>query len=222
MSSLKLEEGKFYRSRDGRKFGPLKNDGIGEPYVWRGAAGWPTWMANGAGHSSVTGPTDLVAEWVDEQAPAPCCAPGGDGCPDCTDAASEFWGFAGHEAKRKLDALAAAAETEAQEMFSRTLYADTGELPERVKILHDGASLTNGDRDDEYGPPANNMTCAGELKAVFRKWLARDMSPGELEALDMAMTKLSRLSCGKPKRDTYVDAATYIAIAGEIALAPTA
>jgi hypothetical protein len=90
--------------------------------------------------------------------------------------------------------------------------------PERCRILHDGAALTNGDRDDEYGPPGNNMACAGELKAVFRKWCARDISPGELEALDMAMTKLSRLACGKPKRDTYVDAATYVAIAGEIAL----
>lgn len=104
------------------------------------------------------------------------------------------------------------------DQFSRPIERDPmTELPQRVQILHEGAALTNGDRDQEYGTPFNNMTCAGELKAVFRKWLARDISPGELEALDMVMTKLSRLACGKPKRDTYVDAATYIAIAGEVA-----
>jgi len=92
------------------------------------------------------------------------------------------------------------------------------EKPERVKILHEGAQLTNGDRDKEYGPPAVNMACSGELKAVLRKHLRRAMSAAELEAIDMALTKIGRLATGTPKRDTYVDAATYIAIAGEIAL----
>lgn len=89
----------------------------------------------------------------------------------------------------------------------------------RVQILHEGAQLTSGDRDAEYGPPAINMAAAGELKAVFRKHLCRDMSLAELEAIEMALTKLGRIATGKPKRDTYVDAATYIAIAGEIGTA---
>lgn len=78
--------------------------------------------------------------------------------------------------------------------------------------------MTNGDRDDEYGPPHLTMGCAGELKRVFRKFLAREITAAEQEALDMVLTKISRLSCGKPKRDTYVDAAAYMAIAGECAL----
>jgi len=90
--------------------------------------------------------------------------------------------------------------------------------PERVKILHEGASLTSGERDKEYGPPAINMAAAGALKAAFREHMTRDISLAELEALDMVMTKLGRLATGTPKRDTYVDAATYVAIAGEIAL----
>lgn len=88
----------------------------------------------------------------------------------------------------------------------------------RVSILNEGAELTSGSRDADYGPPAINMAAAGELKAVFRKHLNRDMSLAELEAIDMALTKLGRLATGKAKRDTYVDCATYIAIAGEIAL----
>lgn len=91
--------------------------------------------------------------------------------------------------------------------------------PVRVQILHEGAGLTNGDRDAEYGPPGVNMAAAGELKAVFRRHLRREISAGELEAIDLALTKLGRMATGaKPKRDTYVDCATYVAIAGEIAL----
>lgn len=92
--------------------------------------------------------------------------------------------------------------------------------PVRVEILLEGATLTNGSRDAEYGPPALNMACAGELKAVFRKHMRREISLAELEAIDLALTKLGRVATGAaPKRDTYVDCATYIAIAGEIALA---
>lgn len=93
----------------------------------------------------------------------------------------------------------------------------SSELPLRVRILHDGAALTNGDRDAEYGPPAINMAASGELKAVFRRHLNREMSMAELEAIDMALTKLGRIATGKPKLDTFIDCATYIAIAGEIA-----
>jgi hypothetical protein len=92
--------------------------------------------------------------------------------------------------------------------------------PLRVQILHEGARLTHGARDQEYGPPAVNMAAAGALKATFREYIARPISPAELEAIDMALTKLARIATGAPKQDTYVDAATYIAIAGEIALTP--
>lgn len=90
--------------------------------------------------------------------------------------------------------------------------------PLRVRILNEGARLTSGDRDAEYGPPAVNMAAAGALKAVFRAHMVRDISPAELEAIDMCLTKLGRIATGRPKLDTYIDAATYLAIAGEIAL----
>lgn len=91
--------------------------------------------------------------------------------------------------------------------------------PLRVQMLHEGAKLTNGDRDVEYGKPSVNLAAAGELKLVFRKHLTRDIAPGELEAIDMALTKIGRMATGKnPKRDTYVDGSVYLAIAGEIAL----
>ena len=66
--------------------------------------------------------------------------------------------------------------------------------------------------------PAVNMAASGALKAAFREHMVRDISLAELEAIDMALTKLGRLATGKAKRDTYVDCAAYIAIAGEIGL----
>jgi hypothetical protein len=87
----------------------------------------------------------------------------------------------------------------------------------RVALLRQTIRLVAGDRDAEYGPPVKNMGCAGELKAVFRRYLARSISPAEQEAIDMVLTKVSRLACGVPKEDTYVDAAGYMAIAGECA-----
>lgn len=94
-----------------------------------------------------------------------------------------------------------------------------GMIPVRVNILHEGALLTNGQRDKEYGPPGINLAAAGELKAVFRRHIRRQISAGEMEAIDAVLTKLGRLATGlEPKRDTYVDGATYFAIAGEIAL----
>lgn len=89
----------------------------------------------------------------------------------------------------------------------------------RVQILEEGAKLTSGDRDVSYGPPAVNLSCAGELKTVFRKWAQTagvSISAGEQEALDQVMTKLARRATGTAKRDTYVDGATYFAIAGEL------
>lgn len=90
--------------------------------------------------------------------------------------------------------------------------------PCRVQILLGAATLTNGDRDKEYGPPKVNLGAAGELKKTLRAVTTRQMSPGELEAWDMVLTKLARCATGSPKKDTYVDAAAYAAIAGEIAL----
>jgi hypothetical protein len=90
--------------------------------------------------------------------------------------------------------------------------------PIRSSILHEGIKLTCGDRDKEYGDPKQNMTCAGELKATIRRYMARDITPAELEALDMVLTKMSRVVTGATKRDTYVDGATYFAIAGEMAI----
>ncbi|MGN6451436.1 MAG: DUF6378 domain-containing protein [Brucella intermedia] len=97
-------------------------------------------------------------------------------------------------------------------------YVTPPHSPLRVKLLLEGTQLTSGARDKEYGPPAVNMACSGALKKALRDHMTREMTPAELEAIDMALTKIGRLATGTPKRDNYVDAATYLAIAGEIGL----
>jgi hypothetical protein len=89
--------------------------------------------------------------------------------------------------------------------------------PPRVVILAEAQSLTWGERDKEYGDPLVNLTAAAEGKAWLDKWIKRDMSPAEREALLMVITKLSRLITGTPKQDSYIDLAGYAALAGEMA-----
>ena len=95
--------------------------------------------------------------------------------------------------------------------------------PDRVLVLEEAASLTSGERDLQYGPPIVNLTASGDLKRTMREHLVRDLSPAELEALDMVLTKIGRIITGpEPKRDNYVDAAAYMAIAWEAAAADLA
>lgn len=93
--------------------------------------------------------------------------------------------------------------------------------PPRVQVLEEAAALTNGDRDKTYGPPHVNMGAAGRLKALMRELATRDISPAELEALDMMLTKLGRVITGPaPHRENYVDGSAYFALAYENAVAP--
>jgi hypothetical protein len=92
--------------------------------------------------------------------------------------------------------------------------------PLRAALLEEGLRLTTEDRNDQYGDPLLNMACAGEMKAVFRKYAElsgrRVIGFGEQEAIDMAFTKLSRIACGGDvKPDSYIDGAVYMAAAGE-------
>lgn len=91
---------------------------------------------------------------------------------------------------------------------------------DRVLVLEEAASLTSGERDIQYGPPLVNLSASGDLKRTMREHLVRDLSPAELEALDMVLTKIGRIITGpEPRRDNYVDAAAYMAIAWEAAAA---
>lgn len=67
MSSIKLEEGKYYRSRIGTRSGPMKYDyseHASRLYPW--IDGPLTFREDGGYLGDAVHPLDLVAEWVDE------------------------------------------------------------------------------------------------------------------------------------------------------------
>lgn len=60
---LKIESGKFYRTRDGRKVGPMESDNWGDGYPWTDGERW--YSGNGAWIESEESEHDLIAEWHD-------------------------------------------------------------------------------------------------------------------------------------------------------------
>ena len=81
----------------------------------------------------------------------------------------------------------------------------------RTDILETAAELINGDRERDYGTPAENF---GRIAAGWSVILDQDVS-AEQVALCMAWLKIARLVNG-PHEDSYVDAAAYMALAGEL------
>ena len=84
-------------------------------------------------------------------------------------------------------------------------------MNKRTEILETAADLVNNDRARDYGTPQENM---GRIAAGWSVILSQDLS-AEKVALCMAWLKLARLVNG-PHEDSYIDAAAYMALAGEL------
>lgn len=96
------------------------------------------------------------------------------------------------------------------------------DIPYRCRILYNGAKLTAGDRDKEYGEPVKNMQDIGKLWTAYlrtRQWHMEEDEDltGEDVAHMMTLMKIARTFAPAAKFDTYVDSATYQGIAGECA-----
>lgn len=73
LAALTIQTGKFYKTRDGRKVGPIgPNEGGLQGYPWQDDSSWSDcWTADGRYYADeVDSDHDLIAEWVDEPAPA--------------------------------------------------------------------------------------------------------------------------------------------------------
>ena len=86
-------------------------------------------------------------------------------------------------------------------------------MSKRIEILEEAARLigSDGDRERDYGTPQENFKRIADGWAVI---LQADVSDEQV-ALCMAWLKLARLVNG-PHPDSYVDAAAYMALAGEL------
>lgn len=95
----------------------------------------------------------------------------------------------------------------------------------RIEILKQAKKLTGEDRNKEYGEPWENLTNIATLIGayLYAKYGGKVLDPMQLEitAEDIAwfnvLQKMARTFIGRQKMDTYVDAAAYAAIAGEVA-----
>lgn len=98
--------------------------------------------------------------------------------------------------------------------------------PVRAEILRESISLTAGSRNKSYGEPADNLRAQAllidaYLSEVRLKRVERDGGNFRLTSHDVAvisaLIKIGRIATGTVVRDNYVDAAAYMAIAGELA-----
>ena len=85
-------------------------------------------------------------------------------------------------------------------------------MTERERILAEAAALICGDRQAQYGTPQDNFA---RIAAGWSVILGQEVDPDQV-ALCMAWLKIARLVNG-PHRDSYVDGAAYLALAGELA-----
>lgn len=91
------------------------------------------------------------------------------------------------------------------------LRGDAPKATEREAILAEAAKLVCGEREANYGPPSENFDRIAQGWSVI---LGKDVSSDQV-ALCMAWLKIARLVNG-PHRDSYVDGAAYMALAGEL------
>jgi hypothetical protein len=83
----------------------------------------------------------------------------------------------------------------------------------RTEILHQADVLVNGQRAQDYGPPQVNFQRIADLwSPVF----GLSVTPVQV-ALALSQLKVARLINSPDHEDSWIDAAGYIAIGGELA-----
>lgn len=85
----------------------------------------------------------------------------------------------------------------------------------RTEILQWADDLINGERDAVYGTPLENHE---RIAALWSIVLQQKVYPQQV-AVCMALVKVARLVNSPDHLDSYIDAAAYMAIAGEIGTA---
>ena len=83
----------------------------------------------------------------------------------------------------------------------------------RERILDTARVLITGDRQDDYGSARDNFARIGKL---WEQVLGTPVTPGQV-GLCMALVKVARLVNSPDHADSFIDAAGYIALAGELA-----
>lgn len=83
----------------------------------------------------------------------------------------------------------------------------------RKEILAAAEKCVCGDREKQYGNPENNFR---KISDLWTAYLGYEITPLDVAML-MALLKAARIKTGVGTEDSFIDAAGYIACAGEIA-----
>lgn len=82
----------------------------------------------------------------------------------------------------------------------------------RKGILEEAIRVCTQDRQNYYGEPENSF---GLISSFWSTYLNKEINPKDV-AIMMGLLKVGRMIQGSDKLDNYVDAAAYMAIAGEL------
>lgn len=83
----------------------------------------------------------------------------------------------------------------------------------RAEILDGAKACVCEDRERQYGTPEDSF---GFIARLWGAYLGDNTLSGHDVALMMALLKIARIQTGRYKADSYIDAAGYIACAGEV------
>ena len=83
----------------------------------------------------------------------------------------------------------------------------------RQYFLHKAEECICVDREEQYGSPEDSFGMISKLWSIY---LGREILPKDV-AVMMALLKIARITGGRFKADSYIDAIGYMACAGEIA-----
>lgn len=84
-------------------------------------------------------------------------------------------------------------------------------MTHRRLLLEEGIKITCGDRDASYGEPINNFS---NTAAIINAVMGLSLTASDV-ALIMVCVKMARMG-QHASDDTYIDAAVYAAIVGEL------
>lgn len=90
-------------------------------------------------------------------------------------------------------------------------------VPDRATILDKAKKCVCGDREQDYGSPAENFRTIANLWIDYLQGTGQpvDITPRDV-AVMMSLVKIARITSGKAKEDNWIDACGYLALGAEI------
>jgi hypothetical protein len=105
-------------------------------------------------------------------------------------------------------------KTSKKNTIRRATFMDsTGAKPFTAKVILDEAKDIVDERGFDYGHPAVNLKRIAEL---WSSYFGREIDPLDV-CICMGLLKISRI-VETPTRDSFIDACSYLALAGEMAI----